>query len=158
MRTFKIFFINSCDGNFDCPNANDERNCSRTCSAAQFKCETTNMCIPKVWECDGDADCSDGSDEKSCEARTCFSIEFRCNSGRCIPLHWQCDSEADCLGGEDEKGCDTPVNTTCEPTYFKCLRSGKCIPGRWKCDQVKNELIKNFKKILELIFFQKPGI
>lgn len=119
----------------DCPSGNDERNCSRSCSAAQFKCESNDLCVPKVWECDGDADCLDGSDEKNCTDRTCFAIEFRCNSGRCIPPYWQCDSESDCPGGEDEKGCEAvPMNKTCEPTYFRCNRSGKCIPGRWRCD------------------------
>uniref|UniRef100_A0A914DFL6 Uncharacterized protein n=1 Tax=Acrobeloides nanus TaxID=290746 RepID=A0A914DFL6_9BILA len=62
-----------CDGEFDCPNKDDEENCGNfTCGNDQFKC-TSNQdgnfasCIPNSWKCDGQADCANGEDEKDCK-------------------------------------------------------------------------------------------
>lgn len=85
----KTFLLHRCNGIVDCPSGNDEKNCpTQACSSSQFKCETNDVCIPKVWTCDGDADCHDNSDEENCHERKCFETEFRCSTGRCVPSTW----------------------------------------------------------------------
>ncbi|KAI5636204.1 low-density lipoprotein receptor domain class A domain-containing protein [Phthorimaea operculella] len=123
-----------CDGNRDCIDGGDEKDCPpRTCPPHHFTC-ANSACVPWVWVCDGDGDCGDGSDEGAiCVRRTCARDEFRCRSGRCIPREWLCDAEADCPGREDEASCSPRAVQACEPTYFRCP-SGACIPGRWRCD------------------------
>ena len=60
-----------CDGDFDCADHSDERDCKGTifdgeghlCSDTDFTCASGDECIHKTWACDGDQDCLDGSDE-----------------------------------------------------------------------------------------------
>ncbi|XP_055342132.1 low-density lipoprotein receptor-related protein 2-like [Paramacrobiotus metropolitanus] len=120
-----------CDGDNDCLDNSDEKNCTQpTCSSEQFKCNS-GRCIPNRWKCDGDNDCGDFSDEMGCANVTCESTEFRCNNSRCIPLSWKCDSDNDCGDGSDEG--DFCKEKTCQYFQFTCS-SGRCIPMSWKCD------------------------
>lgn len=44
-----------CNGHADCEDNSDELNCKNfTCISASFKCNSTDVCIPKNWECDGE--------------------------------------------------------------------------------------------------------
>ncbi|KAF0300588.1 Low-density lipoprotein receptor-related protein 1 [Amphibalanus amphitrite] len=58
-----------CDGEEDCPDGEDERDCpgSGTCESHQFACATEPRCVLLYFVCDGDYDCSDGSDEANCD-------------------------------------------------------------------------------------------
>ena len=53
-----------CDGEDDCSDASDERDCSgRSCRGDQVPCSNGD-CIMKDWKCDGQRDCDDASDEQ----------------------------------------------------------------------------------------------
>jgi hypothetical protein len=119
-----------CDGQSDCPDHSDERNCDKTerthsaCPAGEFICNGTGenrlpklslgklhpspspsrgLCLPNVWKCDGRPDCDDGSDESpdTCHPK-CGKEMFTCGDKTCIPIRWVCDKHKDCPGGADE--------------------------------------------------------
>nr|XP_053632665.1 very low-density lipoprotein receptor-like isoform X3 [Cherax quadricarinatus] len=146
------------------PNGRYERG-TRTCSDAEFTCQPSGKCIPKIWECDGDPDCPDSSDEEDCTlttpapppvpsttqtGRTCSDVEFTCQpSGKCIPKIWECDGVSDCPDSSDENCILTtpappPLPSTsqtgenCSEEQFRCESSGECIPRLWVCDDVSD--------------------
>ncbi|XP_077990428.1 uncharacterized protein LOC144444770 [Glandiceps talaboti] len=60
-----------CNGNEDCYDHSDERNCPTpplpTCPGAGHRCEVSfDVCVPIVSVCNATAECSDGSDEFGC--------------------------------------------------------------------------------------------
>lgn len=128
-----------CDGDLDCPDGSDERDCPATsCATDQFTCETVYRCIPLAWLCDFDDDCHDGSDEKDCLYATCNQDQFTCKNGRCIPSNWVCDLDNDCGDRSDEEQCtrtttESPPQATCSSTEFTC-ENKRCVPQSWVCD------------------------
>ncbi|CAI9722758.1 atrial natriuretic peptide-converting enzyme-like isoform X3 [Octopus vulgaris] len=168
-----------CDGENDCPNGEDEKDCdivtttrapvtttqapvtttlSLDCEVNEMYCTSTKTCILLSWKCDGENDCPNGEDEKDCVIVTttqapvtifplgCSANEMYCSASKtnCIPLAWKCDGQNDCPDGEDEEDCDrvtttqAPVTTTlsldCRVNEMYCTATKSCILLSWKCD------------------------
>nr|XP_006817538.1 PREDICTED: low-density lipoprotein receptor-related protein 1-like [Saccoglossus kowalevskii] len=120
-----------CDGEADCQDAQDEKDCEmKDCQDDEFRC-TNGRCISHDLHCDQTDDCGDATDEQECVS-TCSSEDFTCLSdGRCLPISWVCDGDDDCADGLDELHCEH-LDNNCEPSMFQCKYS--CIPLRWICD------------------------
>ena len=77
-----------CDGTMDCPNGQDEVNCSRMCYMH-------NHYAPRLTG----GDCLLNCHESSC---SCSLTYFQCKSGGCIPSAKICDCYVDCYDSTDE--------------------------------------------------------
>ncbi|XP_048239944.1 adhesion G protein-coupled receptor B1-like isoform X2 [Haliotis rufescens] len=92
-----------CDGDPDCDDGSDERNCSGDYT---FKCQ--NSTIRAEFVCDGKDDCIDGSDENACGA--CI---FECPGSEAtrIRAEYVCDGSDHCSDGSDELNCGSSTET-----------------------------------------------
>ena len=98
-----------CDGENDCLDSSDEKDCLKHCNETQqFYCESEMLCLSHVKICNGVIDCSDESDEFNCKTRnpilsgTCSDEEFQCADSICIPNVFKCD-------GTDGKNKKIPI-------------------------------------------------
>jgi len=135
-----------CDGENDCPEGDDERNCtSYVCPEGTVKCNDTGVCVRRDKVCDGCMDCANGDDERNCTKKRCTGAQFWCmTTNDCLPLVWVCDGEPQCPNGEDEL-CNVrteaevvSINSAHNLTYTvqgQSIRNGSDVPGiiykRW---------------------------
>lgn len=105
-----------CDQVLDCPDAQDEKNCTdrQPCPGEQFYCPVVELsqCLPHSMLCDGHEDCSDGSDESLCGL---CPIGFCRNSGICQLLEPDGLPSCDCKEGYQGGRCSRGLTVGPEP-------------------------------------------
>ncbi|KAJ8705494.1 hypothetical protein PYW08_012540 [Mythimna loreyi] len=152
-----------CDGNSDCPDGRDERDCAEKepdtlgpVSANSFFSQLTQaldrheevselrkdqwQCpdgtrIPIYEKCDGRVDCPDRSDETHalCGETECGSDKFRCTYGACVDSTAVCNDVIDCADLSDELLPRCRNGTDELQNQFIC-RDGSSIPLSDHCD------------------------
>ena len=88
----------------DCGDLSDEPiGCiPKECKKNQFKCKTSNRCIPRSSLCNGVSECKDNSDEdpllcNSNKTEHCSTDEFECANKICISSDLICNGKGMCV-------------------------------------------------------------
>ena len=160
---FCIESFRRCDGTVDCPNQEDETDCSSNKCYENFQCWNGD-CVPRRSVCDGINDCVGMDDEQRCATWTCDEEkEIGCpltqysngtlSTGQgnyCLPREYRCDGQPDCIDRSDEVNCFSENQDESENNHSKSDKSsscpkersfacdGQCIPRGWKCDGTKD--------------------
>lgn len=136
-----------CNGNNDCGDFSDERNCNSrdedlsdadtACNNGysdfgniKFACKSDRTkCLPQTAKCNGTSECPNGEDEVGCAS--CAMHEFKCHSGECIREEFLCDTQIDCSDSSDEERCNqtefsSRLITNCAKNLFDCS-DGTCL-------------------------------
>ncbi|XP_058513643.1 CD320 antigen [Ochotona princeps] len=97
-----------CDGDQDCSDGSDERECRIEL------CAQKGQCPPPAGHpcpCDNISACQGSGHHENllnCSRAPCPPGEIRCPLGdACIPHRWRCDGHPDCPNASDELGCET---------------------------------------------------
>ncbi|KTG37211.1 hypothetical protein cypCar_00029347 [Cyprinus carpio] len=129
-----------CDGDYDCADNSDEKDCETHCEEDQFQCHN-NLCISRKWLCDGQEDCKTGEDERNClgtDAFFCRPDEFICNNTLCKLHVWVCDGEDDCGDNSDEDP-EMCAKLPCPPARpYRCRNDRMCLRLDQICNNVDN--------------------
>ncbi|KAJ3604609.1 hypothetical protein NHX12_029349 [Muraenolepis orangiensis] len=148
-----IRFSHVCDGEADCGDSSDERDCAIGCNKDQFQCAHGMKCIDLGQVCDGVPQCQDRSDELQCSEEG-VGCAHQCNDkSRCLPTSFLCDGETDCVDGSDEENCvdneaeqkngtttpplpsapKNPAHTPSRPVPIKCSLGAKLCQDGTDC-------------------------
>ncbi|CAL8297111.1 unnamed protein product [Gadus morhua 'NCC'] len=146
-----IRFSHVCDGEADCGDSSDEKDCDVGCGKDQFQCAHGKKCIDLGQVCDGQPQCQDHSDEQQCSEAGKGCAHQCKDKSRCLPKTFLCDGESDCVDGSDEDNCvdmeakqqengaslpplpsapENPVHSPSLPAPIKCSLGAKpCHDG-----------------------------
>ncbi|KAK7111126.1 hypothetical protein V1264_010811 [Littorina saxatilis] len=124
-----------CDGQHDCSNGEDERECTSSISFIPLLGKYVAIPPPAVVHFDPTANTTSAVTMTTLTlsngSYTCPDSHFQCpGGGYCMPVFVRCNGVNDCPRHEDEEGCYT---YTC-PGFYRCRKSRICLHADHVCD------------------------